>query len=180
MAKPIVVWPDKVLQTRTRPVTEFGPALGTLLEEMMESLRAAEGIGIAANQIGVGQAVAWVGREDGTFFEIVNPQLLESSEPVNLEEGCLSVPHEWEQTPRFARVRVRYQDRTGATHEVAAEGRLAHVLQHEIDHLGGVTFVEHLSQLKRSLIRKRMLKLKKDRAEEAAHPHVHDESCEHD
>ena len=180
MAKPIVVWPDKVLQTRTRPVTEFGPALEALLGEMMDSLRAAEGIGIAANQIGVGQAVAWVGREDGTFFEIVNPKVLETSEPISLEEGCLSVPHEWEQTPRFAKVTVRFQDKTGATQELAAEGRLAHVLQHEIDHLAGVTFVEHLSQLKRSLIRKRMVKLQKERAEEAAHPHVHDENCEHD
>jgi peptide deformylase len=180
MAKPIVVWPEKVLQTRTRPVTDFGPALGALLDEMMESLRAAEGIGIAANQVGVSQAVAWVGREDGTFFEIVNPEVLETSEPVSLEEGCLSVPHEWEQTPRFSKVRVRYQDRTGATHEFTAEGRLAHVLQHEIDHLAGVTFVEHLSQLKRALIRKRMIKLKKERLEEAEHPHVHGEHCNHE
>jgi peptide deformylase len=180
MPKPIVVWPDKVLQTRTRPVTDFGPALGTLLGEMMESLRAAEGIGIAANQIGVSQAVAWVGREDGTFFEIVNPQILETSEPISLEEGCLSVPHEWEQTPRFNRVKVRYQDRSGATQELSAEGRLAHVLQHEIDHLNGLTFVEHLSQLKRSMIRKRMLKLQKEQRAEAEHGHVHGEDCEHD
>jgi peptide deformylase len=178
MPKPIVVWPDKVLQAKTRPVTDFGPALSTLLDEMMESLRAAEGIGIAANQIGVSEAAAWVGREDGTFFEIVNPRVLEKSDPVSLEEGCLSVPEEWEQTPRFSKVRVRYQDRTGATHEMEAEGRLAHVLQHEIDHLNGLTFVEHLSQLKRSLIRKRMLKLQKER--QAEHEHVHGEDCDHD
>ena len=128
MPKPIVIWPDKVLSTRTRPVTEFGPALDALLEEMMESLRAAEGIGIAANQIGVSLAIAWVGREDGTFFEIANPVVLEKSEPVSLEEGCLSVPHEWEQTPRFAKVRVRYQDRTGAQQELTAEGRLRNCL----------------------------------------------------
>ena len=180
MAKPIVVWPDKVLQTRTRPVTEFGPALEALLGEMMESLRAAEGIGIAANQIGVSQAVAWVGKEDGTFFEIVNPQILETSEPITLEEGCLSVPHEWEQTPRFGKVRVRYQDRTGAQQELSADGRLAHVLQHEIDHRDGKTFVEHLSQLKRGLIRKRMQRLQKERAAEQAGGHVHSEDCDHD
>jgi peptide deformylase len=176
MPTPIVIWPDKVLSTRTRRVAEFGAALDPLLDEMMESLRAAEGIGIAANQIGVPLAVAWVGREDGTFFEIVNPSVLEKSEPVSLEEGCLSVPHEWEQTPRFGKVRVRYQDRTGAEHELSAEGRLAHVLQHEIDHLDGTTFVEHLSQLKRGLIRKRMQKLQKDRATE----HVHGDDCDHD
>ncbi|HTS82605.1 MAG TPA: peptide deformylase [Myxococcaceae bacterium] len=180
MPKPIVIWPDKVLSTRTRPVTEFGPGLVSLLDEMMESLRAAEGIGIAANQIGVPLAVAWVGREDGTFFEIVNPSVLEKGEPVSLEEGCLSVPHEWEQTPRFTKVRVRYRDRTGAEQELSAEGRLAHVLQHEIDHLEGTTFVDHLSQLKRGLIRKRMQKLQKERAEEAAGGHVHSEDCEHD
>jgi peptide deformylase len=180
MPKPIVIWPDKVLSARTRPVTEFGPALGPLLEEMMESLRAAEGIGIAANQIGVSLAVAWVGREDGTFFEIVNPAVLEKTEPVSLEEGCLSVPHEWEQTPRFGKVRVRYQDRDGVEHELSAEGRLAHVLQHEIDHLAGTTFVDHLSQLKRGLIRKRMQRLQKERAAEEAGGHVHSEDCEHD
>jgi peptide deformylase len=179
MPKPIVIWPDKVLTTKTRRVTEFGPDLDRLLEEMMESLRAAEGIGIAANQIGVPLAVAWVGREDGTFFEIANPSVLEKSEAVSLEEGCLSVPHEWEQTPRFAKVRVRYQDRTGTERELSAEGRLAHVLQHEIDHLAGTTFVDHLSQLKRGLIRKRMLKLQKERAFEAD-GHVHGEDCDHD
>jgi len=180
MPKPIVIWPDKALSTKTRPVTEFGPDLDRLLEEMMESLRAAEGIGIAANQIGVPLAVAWVGREDGTFFEIANPAVLEKSEPVSLEEGCLSVPHEWEQTPRFAKIRVRYQDRTGAERELSAEGRLAHVLQHEIDHLDGTTFVDHLSQLKRGLIRKRMVKLQKERALDEAEGHVHGDDCDHD
>ncbi len=179
MDKRIVVWPSKVLETRTRRVTEFGAGLSTLLEEMMEALREAEGIGIAANQIGVGQAVAWVVREDGTSFEIVNPEILESSEPVSLREGCLSVPDEWEETPRFSKVRVRYQDRTGAEHTLSAEGRLAHVLQHEIDHLSGVTFVEHLSQLKRSLIRKKMLKLQKALAA-GPRPHVHGADCDHD
>jgi peptide deformylase len=180
MPKPIVIWPDKVLSTPTRPVSEFGPALDGLLEEMMESLRAAEGIGIAANQIGVPLAIAWVGRDDGTFFEIANPVVLETSEPVSLEEGCLSVPHQWEQTPRFGKVRVRYQDRTGAEQELTAEGRLAHVLQHEIDHLHGTTFVDHLSQLKRALIRKRMQKLQKELAAEAAGGHVHTDECDHD
>src|SRR5262244_4001484 len=155
MSTPIVIWPEKVLSTRTRPVTEFGPALDPLLEQMMESLRAAEGIGIAANQIGVPLAIAWVGRDDGTFFEIANPTVLEKSEPVSLEEGCLSVPHEWEQTPRFAKVRVGYQDRTGAQQELTAEVR-------------------------RALIRKRMQKLQKERAAEAAGEHVHTDDCDHD
>ena len=124
-------------------------------------MREAEGIGIAANQIGVGLRLAWVGRPDGTFFEIINPELLETSEPVTYEEGCLSVPGEFEETPRFRKVKVRFQDRTGAWQTLEAEDRLAHVLQHEIDHLDGTVFVNHLSSLKRDLIRKKMVKLQK-------------------
>jgi len=171
MAKPIVIWPDKVLTRATAQVTDFGPALGTLLDEMMESLREAEGIGIAANQVGIGLRVAWVGRPDGTFFEIVNPELLETAEPVTYEEGCLSVPGEFEQTPRFRKVKVRYQDKSGAWQTLEAEDRLAHVLQHEIDHLDGTVFVNRLSSLKRDLIRRKMVKLRKTRAEEGDHAH---------
>jgi peptide deformylase len=166
MARPIVYWPDPVLDSTTVPVKEFGDALTPLLDAMLESMREAEGIGIAANQIGVGRSLAWVGREDGSAFEIVNPVILEKSGPVELEEGCLSVPGMFENVKRFHKVKVRFQDRSGATHELEAEGRLAHVLQHEIDHLGGTVFVKHLSQLKRSLIRKRMLKKKAHRQDD--------------
>ncbi|HZH04179.1 MAG TPA: peptide deformylase [Myxococcaceae bacterium] len=158
MARDIVYWPARVLTSPTRQVTQFGPPLEALLAEMLEAVREAEGIGIAANQIGEPLRVALVGQEDGTFFEIVNPVVLETAEPITLEEGCLSVPDEWERCPRFRRVKVRYQDRTEAWHTVDAEGRLAHVLQHEIDHLDGTVFVMRLSALKRGLIRKRMEK----------------------
>ncbi len=171
MAKPILIWPDKALQRPTAKVTDFGPALEKLLAEMTDSLHEAEGIGIAANQIGVGLRLAWVGRPDGTFFEIINPELLEKSEPVTYEEGCLSVPGEFEETPRFRKVKVRFQTRTGTWQTLEAEDRLAHVLQHEIDHLEGTVFVNHLSSLKRDLIRKKMVKLQKTLKEEHAHPH---------
>jgi peptide deformylase len=161
MARDIVIWPNKVLTTPTKPVTDFGPELGKLLEEMTESMKEAEGIGIAATQVGVSLRCAWVGREDGTFFEIINPQLLEKSGPVVLEEGCLSVPDQFEKTPRFHKVKVKYQDRAGEWQELEAEGRLAHVLQHEIDHLDGHVFVDHLSNLKRGLILEKMKKLQK-------------------
>ncbi|OJT19432.1 peptide deformylase [Archangium sp. Cb G35] len=161
MARDIVIWPNKVLNTPTKPVTDFGDTLTKLLDEMFASMKEAEGIGIAANQIGVSQRCSWVGREDGTFFEIINPQILEKSGPVTLEEGCLSVPEQYEKTPRFHKVKVKYQDRVGEWHELEAEGRLAHVLQHEIDHLDGHVFVEHLSNLKRSLILEKMKKLQK-------------------
>jgi peptide deformylase len=102
-----------------------------------------------------------VGREDGTVFEIVNPQVLERSGKVTWEEGCLSVPDEWEKVQRYEKVKVRYQDKTGQWHEVEAGGKLAHVFQHEIDHLDGHVFVDYLSGLKRSLIQERMKKLQK-------------------
>lgn len=166
MPRDIVIWPAKVLQEPTRPVTEFGPPLDALLDDMMEAMKKAEGIGIAANQVGVNLRVAWVGREDGTFFEIVNPQLLDKSGPIVLEEGCLSVPEEWEKVPRFLECHVRYQDRQGTWHELQAEGRLAHVLQHEIDHLDGYVFVNHLSSLKRGPILKRMQRLQKSQKQQ--------------
>ncbi|MBX5480238.1 MAG: peptide deformylase [Myxococcaceae bacterium] len=161
MAKDIVIWPEKVLNAPARPVTEFGEPLDALLKDMDEAVRAAEGVGIAANQIGVPLRVALVARGDGTFFEIINPQILEKSEKVTLREGCLSVPEEWEQVERYKRVKVRYQDRAQQWHEVEAEGQLAHIFQHEIDHLDGTVYVMHLSSLKRGLIRERMEKLKR-------------------
>ena len=161
MARDIVIWPHKVLTSATQPVTDFGPALEKLLDEMAEAMREAKGIGIAANQVGEPLRVALVGREDGTFFEIVNPQILERSGEVTWEEGCLSVPDVWEKVKRYEKVKVRYQDKTGQWHEVAADGKLAHVFQHEVDHLDGHVFVDLLSSLKRSLAQERMKKLQK-------------------
>ena len=161
MARDIVIWPQKVLTSPTRPVTDFGPTLEKLLEEMLEAVKEAKGIGIAANQLGEPLRMALVGREDGTFFEIINPQLLEQSGDVTLDEGCLSVPDEWHKTPRYQKVKVRYQDKAQQWHEVEAEGRLAHIFQHEIGHLNGHVFVELLSGLKRSLIQEKMKKLQK-------------------
>jgi peptide deformylase len=161
MARDIVIWPHKVLTSATQPVTDFGPALQKLLDEMADSMREAKGIGIAANQVGEPLRMALVGREDGTFFEIINPQILERSGEVIWEEGCLSVPDVWEKVKRYQKVKVRYQDKTGQWHEVDADGKLAHVFQHEVDHLDGHVFVDHLSSLKRSLIQDRMKKLQK-------------------
>lgn len=168
MAKDIVIWPDKVLTTPTKEITDFGQPIEELLAEMNAAVREAEGVGIAANQIGVPLRVALVGRGDGTFFEIINPQILSREETVTLREGCLSIPEEFEQVERHRKVRVRYQDKTSAWHEVDAEGQLAHVFQHEIDHLNGVVYVMHLSNLKRGLIRDRMDKLKRSMKQKAS------------
>lgn len=156
----IVIWPHKILDSPTQKVTDFGPKLEALLKDMADSMQDAEGIGIAANQIGVPLRVSLVGREDGSYFEIVNPEILELSEDVEFREGCLSVPDQFELCPRSRKVKVRYQDKTSAWHELEAENRLAHVLQHEIGHLNGEVFVMRLSSLKRGLIREKMKKLK--------------------
>jgi len=158
----IVVWPDPVLDRPARPVTEFGKPLEALVRQMAEAMERAEGIGIAAAQVGVPLRLALIGRGDGTWFEVANPEIVSADEIVQPGEGCLSVPGEHEPVPRFRRVKVRYQDRAGRTHELQTEDRLAHVLQHEIDHLNGVVFVKRLSSLKRSLVRGRMVKLQRD------------------
>ena len=162
MIKQVVIWPDKVLTKPTKPVTDFGPALEELLQDMRETVREYDGIGIAANQIGVPLRVALVARRNGTFFEIVNPTILERTGKMNYNEGCLSLPDAWEQVDRAEKVRVRYQDKKGEWHEEEADGKLAHIFQHEIDHLDGTVYVMHVSPLKRSLIRERMERMKKD------------------
>ena len=159
--RPITIIGHKALHQPTKKVRDVTDEIRTLVDDMFDTMEAAEGVGLAANQVGVPLRCSWVGREDGTFFEIINPEILEKSGPVTLDEGCLSVPDQFEKTPRFHKVKVKYQDRTGAWHELEAEGRLAHVLQHEIGHLDGQVFVELLSNLKRGLIREKMVKLQK-------------------
>jgi peptide deformylase len=163
MAHDIVIWPAPVLTTPTRRVTDFA-ALPPLLERMAQAMAEAEGIGIAANQIGVDLRLALCTREDGTWFEIVNPEIILREEPVTMLEGCLSVPGEFHDVTRFRKVRVRYQDRTGETLETESSEKLAHIFQHEIDHLDGTVYVQHVSPLLRRLIRERMLKRQKQQA----------------
>jgi peptide deformylase len=163
MNLPIVLWPSAVLDTPTLAVTDFA-ALPGLLVQMEAAMREADGIGIAANQVGLPLRFAIVGRDDGTWFEIVNPVMLSKEEPIVLDEGCLSLPGEWHDVSRFRKVRVRFQDRSGTWQELDAEDKLAHVLQHEIDHLDGRVYAFHLAPLKKKLVRERMLKRQKVRA----------------
>ena len=163
VVREIVIWPAPVLSGRTREVTDFGPALGELLGDMQESMAAARGIGIAANQVGISLRVAIVGRGDGTFVEMVNPRITARRGRVTYAEGCLSVPGEEEEVARHAEVDVSWQDRAGAMHQETAKEKFAHVVQHEVDHLDGTVYVMHISPLKRDIIRRRMVKLQKAR-----------------
>jgi peptide deformylase len=160
-ADPILLWPDRVLSTPTKKVTDFGPPLRELLERMKRSAAEAEGIGLAANQIGVGLRVALVIPPEGEMIEMINPRITAKRGEVLLDEACLSLPGEGEKVQRAQEVDVVYQDATGAERTLTAKDRQAHIIQHEVDHLDGLVYVQHLGQVRRDLIRKRMERRKK-------------------
>ncbi len=170
MAKlPIVIAPDPRLKTRAKPVEHVDDRVRKLLDDMLETMYDAPGIGLAAPQVGVLERVIVIDVADKDEapkpMRIVNPEVLWTSEErTTYNEGCLSLPDQYGDVTRPARVKVRYQDETGAAREVEADGLLATCLQHEIDHLDGVLFVDHLSMLKRNMILRKMQKLKRDRA----------------
>lgn len=167
---PILQPPHPILRGRTRKV---GPAdmeqVRALLPDMFATMYAAPGIGLAAPQVGVGLRFAIIDlmpNEQPAPVVLINPEVIRVSEDWAVrEEGCLSLPGQYADVTRPARVAVRHQDVDGATHEVEAEGLLAACLQHEIDHLDGVLFVDHLSALKRNML---LRKLAKERRQMAA------------
>lgn len=169
---PIVIAPARILKTKTRRV---GPAdaetVRALLPRMFATMYHAPGIGLAAPQVGVGLAVTVIDlmpNDKPAPLALINPEIVAASpELATREEGCLSLPGQYAEVTRPARVTVRYEDQTGARREIAAEGLLAACLQHEIDHLNGVLFVDHLSLLKRNIILRR---LAKERRQNAAQP----------
>lgn len=162
----IRIYPDPVLRNKTSRVERIDSALDRLIEDMVETMRAASGVGLAANQVGVPLQLAVIDlslREDKDqrhpLLVIINPELLSLEGSVIEEEGCLSVPDYAEKVKRAARVKVRALDRTGTLFELEAEGLMAKALQHEIDHLNGLLFVDKLSPLKKSLFRRRYKKV---------------------
>jgi peptide deformylase len=168
----ILEFPDPRLRTRARPVTEFGPALQRLVDDLFETMYAAPGIGLAATQVDVHQRVIVidVSREHTEPVVLVNPQILAREGEASSEEGCLSVPGIFDEVKRAARVRVRAQDRGGAVFERDYDEILAVCIQHEMDHLDGKLFVDYLSDLKRERIRKKLDKERKERSTRAAAP----------
>jgi peptide deformylase len=164
--------PDRRLTTRSAPVERIDEELLRLLDDMLETMYAAPGIGLAAPQVGVlKQAfVADLGGDgERTPIYLINPEITWHSESTNVaEEGCLSLPKQFGEVTRFDQVRVRYLDRASAVQEIAAEGLLARCLQHEVDHLNGILFVDHLSVLKRTMILRKLAKAKRTRERESA------------
>ena len=163
----ILRYPDPRLHTVARPVAEIDERIRRLVDDLLETMYEAEGVGLAATQVDVHERVIVIDVSDAHDGAVVliNPVLVETSEEMTLgDEGCLSVPEIYDKVLRHARVRVRAADRSGQTREFEAEGLLSVAVQHEMDHLLGKVFVEYLSPLKRSRIRKRMLKKTRDEA----------------
>jgi peptide deformylase len=168
----IIKLPDPRLRLVSKPVNGIDAEVRGLVADMLETMYAAPGIGLAAIQVGVPQRVITLDLakkdEPKAPQVIINPELVWASEEVSTyEEGCLSIPEIYEEVERPAQVKVRYTDLDGTLHEVEANGLLATCLQHEIDHTNGVLFIDHLSRLKRERITKKFVKAAKRASEEA-------------
>lgn len=167
---PIISLPDPRLRLVSEPVAVVDATVRQLMDDMIETMYDAPGIGLAAIQVAVPKRVvvldvAREGEEKQPLF-LANPEIVWSSEDVNVyQEGCLSIPDYYEDVERPTRVRVRYLDRDGQTREMEAGGLLATAVQHEIDHLNGVLFIDHLSRLKRERVVKKFAKAARLRSE---------------
>ncbi len=170
MVREIVIWPDPILKKKAAPVGEVDQSVHALIEDMFETMYAADGVGLAAPQVSVLKRIIVLDtspRQPGAKpVAMVNPEILETEGSTLESEGCLSLPGESEKVARAAKVKVRFTDVAGKEQEMVCEGLLAIAVQHETDHLDGVVFVDKLSALKRELIKKRMKRYKAERAEE--------------
>ncbi len=171
--KTILTAPDPRLKKKSLPVKAVDADVRQLMDDMLETMYAAPGIGLAAPQVGVLKRVIVldIDREEtktGPLF-MADPEIIEASdEDATYEEGCLSVPEHYSDVVRPARVTVRYLDRDGQRQELACEGLLATCVQHEIDHLDGILFIDHISALKRNMILRKLLKTRKEKEREEA------------
>ena len=155
-------YPDPVLREKTGKVKVIDDEVQSLIDDLVETMHAAPGVGLAANQVGVPLQIAVIDlgdREEGgprhPLLVLINPEFLLQEGSVTEEEGCLSIPDVTEKVKRAARVKVRAQDRKGKQYEIEADGLMAKALQHEIDHLNGLLLIDRLSPLKRSIFRRK-------------------------
>ena len=166
---PILEVPHPLLKAKAEPVRAIDDDIRRLFDDMLETMYKAPGIGLAAPQVGVSKrlVVVDVAREGEPPrpLKLVNPEILwRSAETEVAEEGCLSLPDQFGDVRRPRSVKLRYLDEQGAEHEIDAEGILARCLQHEVDHLDGILFIDHLSRLKRDMILRRLTKSRRLRA----------------
>lgn len=161
--RPILIIPDNKLRTISEPVGKIDSEIKKLVEDMFETMYDAPGIGLAAIQVGVQRRVVTIDiareGEPAQPVALINPEIIASSDETSVyNEGCLSIPEYYEEVERPARVAVRFQDIDGAVREVEADGLFATCVQHEIDHLNGVLFIDHISKLKRDRVVKKFTK----------------------
>ncbi len=156
---------DEVLRLPARPVEEIDASLQKLIGDMVDTMYAAPGVGLAANQVGVSKRLMLidlsVGKRPQELHVFINPEIVESEGEITDEEGCLSIPDFVEIVTRPERVKVRYLDRNGSERTMWGEGLMARAMCHEIDHLNGALFVDHLRGLKKDRILKKISKLVK-------------------
>ncbi|HEY1385270.1 MAG TPA: peptide deformylase [Dongiaceae bacterium] len=169
---PILTAPDQRLKQTSAPVKAVDASVRKLMDDMLETMYQAPGIGLAAPQVGVLKRVIVLDiareGEDPQPLRLANPEVVwVSDEDVTYNEGCLSVPEHYADVARPKACRVKYLDHENKAQEIAAEGLLATCLQHEIDHLDGVLFIDHLTSLKRNIILRKLLKAKKAAADAA-------------
>jgi len=156
-------YPEPVLRVKAEPVAQVDDEIRTLVRDMAETMYAAPGVGLAAPQVGISKRVIVLdcsrSEEPPQLIAAINPQIIAAQGESFEEEGCLSVPGYYSQVKRSAEVTVRYLDLDGQTVETACDGLLAVAFQHEIDHLEGILFIDHLSSLKKGLFKKRYQKI---------------------
>ena len=165
MILPIVAFGTPILRQVAKDITPDHPGLSKLIEDMWETMYASKGVGLAAPQIGSNQRVSVidisVGEDESKKLVIINPEIVAAEGRQTGEEGCLSIPGFREPVTRSSKVTVRAQDASGATIELTGDELLARAFEHEIDHLNGILFINHLSALKRDIIRRKIKKLQK-------------------
>ena len=200
---PIIIAPDPRLKTRSEPVTNIDDSIRELAANMFDTMYNERGIGLAAVQVGALKRLlvadtTWRDEDDtpGEQYVLINPEIAEKSNDLNVyKEGCLSFPEQFGDITRPKTVTVRYTDLDGKEQQQTFEGLMATCIQHEIDHLNGITFVDHISSLKRDMILRKLTKQKKmgffdphdhskcghdhSHDHDDDHGHVHGENCNH-
>ena len=169
----ILEFPDPRLRTRAQPVTRFDAELHRVIDDMLETMYAAPGIGLAATQVDVHRrlVVIDISADRNDLLVLINPEILSREGEIATEEGCLSVPGYFDEVKRASKIRVRAHDRDGNVFERDCEDILAVCVQHEMDHIDGKLFVDYLSSLKRERVRKKLEKERKERASSAPREH---------
>lgn len=164
---PILRFPDERLRKIAKPVTVFTPEIQTIIDDMIETMYADEGIGLAATQVDIHQQIIVidVSENHDEVYVIINPEVINKEGETGIEEGCLSVPDYRAFVPRSEKIKIKALDRYGQAYEIEADDLLSICIQHEMDHLKGVLFVDYLSPLKRQRLEQKIKKM----AREALH-----------